>query len=177
MQITLIWEKALMRRRIFDSEGHAYFVTFSCFRRRRLLDDKQAKGIVIHFLSVQLKNQGGNCLGFVIMPEHVHALVRFGEHGQLSIFMNQWKRRSSMELKRLYRGALSAYGDRLDLSGPMWQPKYYAFNVFSKIKAREKLDYMHNNPVKAGLVDNPVAWPYSPARWYILWAGGGWGGY
>jgi putative transposase len=50
----------------------------------------------------------------------------------------------------------------------MWQPKYYVFNVFSEIKAREKLDYMHNNPVKAGLVDNPVDWPYSSARWYLL---------
>ena len=49
MQIALIREKALMRRRIFDSEGHACFITFSCFRRWRLLDDKQAKGIVIHF--------------------------------------------------------------------------------------------------------------------------------
>jgi len=51
-----------MRRRIFDSVGHAYFVTFSCYRRRRLLDDKKAKGAVIHFLSVQLKNQGANVL-------------------------------------------------------------------------------------------------------------------
>jgi putative transposase len=102
------------------------------------------------------------------MPEHVHALVQFNEQGRLSIFMNQWKRRSSMGLKRLYRGVLSSYGDRVDLRGPMWQPKYYVFNVFSEIKAREKLDYMHNNPVKAGLVDNPVDWPYSSARWYLL---------
>jgi len=57
MKIAPIWGKALMRRQIFDSERHACFVTFSCLRRRKLLDDKQAKGIVVHFLSVQLKNQ------------------------------------------------------------------------------------------------------------------------
>jgi len=50
----------------------------------------------------------------------------------------------------------------------MWQPKYYAFNVFSEAKAREKLDYMHNNPVKAGLVENPCDWLYSSARWYLM---------
>ena len=66
------------------------------------------------------------------------------------------------------RGVLSACGDRVDLSGPMWQPKYYVFNVFSEIKAREKLDYMQNNPVKAGLVDKPVDWPYGSARWNLL---------
>ena len=56
----------------------------------------------------------------------------------------------------------------VDLSGPMWQPKYYVFNVSSGKKASEKLAYMHGNPVKAGLVDKPVDWPYSSARWYFL---------
>ena len=157
-----------MGRRIFDNEGHGFFVTFSCYRRRRLLDDNQAKGIVIHFLSVQLKNQEGRCLGFVIMPEHVHALVHFPDKGQLSTFMNQWKRRSSIELKGLYRTKLSAYSEQIDLDDPMWQPKYYVFNVYSEAKAREKLDYMHNNPVKAGLVKKAVDWLHSSARWYSL---------
>ncbi len=133
-----------------------------------MLDDNQAKGIVIYYLSVQLKNQAGKCLGFVVMPEHVHALVHFKEQGQLSIFMSQWKRRSSIELKRLYRNELRFYGERIDVNGPMWQAKYYVFNVFTEIKIREKLDYMHNNPVKAGLVENSVDWPYSSARWYFL---------
>lgn len=133
-----------------------------------MLDDKQAKGIVIHFLSVQLKNQGGRCLGFVVMPEHVHALIHFTEPARLSIFINQWKRRSSIGLKRLYGKELKAYGDKIDLNGPMWQPRYYVFNVYSEMKVREKLDYMHNNPVKAGLIDNPVDWPYGSARWYFL---------
>jgi hypothetical protein len=50
----------------------------------------------------------------------------------------------------------------------MWQPKYYVFNVYSEDKTRGKLDYMHNNPVKARLVKKPVDWPYSSARWYFL---------
>jgi REP element-mobilizing transposase RayT len=40
-----------MHRKIFDKESHAHFVTFSCYRRQRILDDDQAKRIVIHFLS------------------------------------------------------------------------------------------------------------------------------
>jgi putative transposase len=157
-----------LRRKVLCGEGHAYFVTFSCAKRRRLLDDDQAKGIVIHYLAVQLANQQGSCLGFVVMPEHVHALVWFHEEGRLSAFMNQWKRRSSMQLKQLYRERLSAYGHRIDLQGPMWQPKYYVFNVYTERKAREKLDYMHHNPVKAGWVEHAQDWLYSSARWYLL---------
>jgi putative transposase len=155
-------------RKIYDGDGHAYFVTFSCYRRRRLLDDDQAKGVVIHFLAVQLTNQQGSCLGFVVMPDHVHALVWFGGEARLSLFMNQWKRRSSMQLKRLYRDRLPAYAASVELDGPMWQPKYYVFNVHSARKTKEKLDYMHNNPVKAGLVQHPQDWPYSSARWYLM---------
>jgi len=157
-----------MRRRIFDNEGHAYFLTFSCYRRQRLLDDSRAKGIVIHFLSVQLKNQEGRCMGFVVMQEHVHALVRFNDRGRLSTFVNQWKRRSSIALKDLYRKHLRNYGEKIDLNCPMWQPRYYVFNVYSEAKAREKLNYMHNNPVKAGLVNEPADWLYGSARWYLL---------
>jgi putative transposase len=65
------------RRRIFAGEGHAGFVTFSSCKRRKLLDDDQAKGIVIHFLGVQLVDRQGTCLDSVVMPEHVHALVWF----------------------------------------------------------------------------------------------------
>jgi putative transposase len=102
------------------------------------------------------------------MQEHVHALVHFSDRGRLSTFVNQWKRRSSIALKDLYRKHLRNYGEKIDLNGPMWQPKYYVFNVYSEAKAREKLNYMHNNPVKAGLVNEPADWLYGSARWYLL---------
>ena len=46
----------------------------------------------------------------------------------------------------------------------MWQPEYYAFNAYSETKVREKLDYMHNNPVKAGLVSKAVDRRVAPAK-------------
>jgi putative transposase len=157
-----------MRRKIFDKNHHAYFVTFSCYRRRKLLDDNRAKGIVVHFLSAQLKNQSGDCAGFVIMPDHVHALIHFQQPGALSVFMGQWKRRSSIALKLLFQKNLTCYGSKIDLEGPMWQPKYYVFNIFSPPKAMEKLTYMHNNPVASGLVARAQDWQFSSAGWYLL---------
>ena len=55
-----------MRRKIFDNLNHAYFVTFSCYKRRRLLDSDRAKGMVVHFLAAQLQRQEGRCFGYVI---------------------------------------------------------------------------------------------------------------
>ena len=73
-----------------------------------------------------------------------------------------------MALKKLFQTKWTAYGAKIDPTGPMWQRKYYVFNVFSPAKTREKLAYMHNNPVKRGLVKEPGEWPWSSWRFYFL---------
>ncbi len=107
-------------------------------------------------------------MGFVIMPDHVHALVHFQGPGMLSCFVQQWKRGSSIRLKELLRKQLPAYAAAIDLSEPIRQPRYYDFNVFSLKKANEKLEYMHGNPVRKGLVARAEDWMYGLARWYLL---------
>ncbi|MNU01304.1 hypothetical protein D3C72_2446660 [compost metagenome] len=47
-----------------------------------------------------------------------------------------------------------------------WQEGTHAELVFSEAMLREKLDYMHRNPVKRGYVDEPEHWRYSSARDY-----------
>ena len=49
-----------------------------------------------------------------------------------------------------------------------WQRRFYDFNVWSERKIREKLDYMHNNPVERRLVERPGDWPWSSWRFYYL---------
>ena len=153
-------------KRTYDREGHAHFVTFSCDRRRRLLDHDRPKQILIEVLSSQLSKQSGQCVGFVVMPDHVHAVVWFAEPHQLSHFMKQWKQRSSVQIKRLAHNVLSEYYKHVDLNEPFWQAGYYDFNVFTEAKIEEKLAYMHQNPVRGGLVNHSCDWPWSSARFY-----------
>lgn len=47
-----------------------------------------------------------------------------------------------------------------------WQPRFYDFNVYSAKKKREKLEYMHANPVKRELVKHPGAWIWSSYLFY-----------
>ena len=155
-----------MKRQIYDDEHQAQFVTFSCYRRRRLLDLPDARRIVIDLLASELRDRSGICSGFVVMPDHVHAIVWFPETRQLSLFMKQWKQRSSLRLKKLLRGVLPQYARATDRRDPFWQPRYYPFNLFSEKRAREKLDYMHLNPVRAGLVQQPCDWPHSSACFF-----------
>jgi hypothetical protein len=50
--------------------------------------------------------------------------------------------------------------------GHIWQKRFYDFVVRSQAKRIEKLRYMHNNPVKRGLVLEPEQWKWSSYRWY-----------
>jgi putative transposase len=157
----------MSKRYIYDHSGHAHYVTFSCYRRRRLLDDDNAKRIVIGMLNTQLKIRNGKCTGFVVMPDHVHAVVWFPKNGQLSDLMKQWKQRSSVQIKKNLKENLIQYKNHFDIRDPVWQPKYYDFNLYSPDKIMEKVNYMHANPVRAGLVKRPEDWIYSSARFYI----------
>ncbi len=47
-----------------------------------------------------------------------------------------------------------------------WQRRFYDFNVWSHKKRMEKLEYMHMNPVKRGLVSSPRDWVWSSCAWY-----------
>lgn len=157
----------MTHRRVYDQERHIHFVTFSCYKRRRFLSPDQGKQIVIGHLGAKLRTFNGLCLGFVIMPDHVHALIWFPKPGQLSPFMDRWKGEASHALKRLFQSAFPNYWATLNEREPIWQAKYYGLNIWSRAKVEEKLEYMHMNPVRAGHVETATDWKYSSARWYL----------
>ncbi len=153
-------------RRQFDDRLYAHFITFTVDRRRRLLDHDHHKRILLGVLNDELVAFATRCVGFVVMPDHVHAVIWLPTAGQLSRFMHAWKRKSSFHIRNWQRAAAPNYFAGFDEGDRFWQPKYYPFEIYSRTKMEEKLHYMHENPVRAGLVDEAVDWPWSSARWY-----------
>jgi putative transposase len=156
------------QRRILDSELYAHFITFSCYRRRQALDEDQAKRIVLGVLNTKLREFDATCCGFVLMPEHVHIVVWFPKPKQLSRFMHGWKRESSRALKAWYRQHRPKYYEASQMAKRFWQAKYYPFEIYTQEKLREKVEYMHKNPVDRGLVERAVDYRWSSARYWLL---------
>ena len=50
----------------------------------------------------------------------------------------------------------------------VWQKGFYDMNIWSSRKRREKLNYMHGNPVTGHLVNEPGDWRWSSWRFYFL---------
>lgn len=88
--------------------------------------------------------------GYVVMPEHVHLLVSEPLDGTLARALQALKLSVAVQSRER----------------PLWQRRYYDFNVHNKQKRVEKLRYMHRNPVARGLVSKPEDWPWSSFRHY-----------
>ncbi len=162
------------KREIFDIEGHAHFITFSCYHHLPMLGRDKCKRIVLGHLNMLSRTHQVGVVGYVVMPDHVHALVRPIATGLLSTFIQQWKRMTSDAILEFLKLGTpqdtTPFADRVrDSAGKIhvWQKRYYPFNVFTIEKAVEKLEYMHNNPVKAGLVNDPCDWPWSTASHFL----------
>ncbi len=50
----------------------------------------------------------------------------------------------------------------------VWQEGSHPEAIYTEKFARQKVDYIHMNPVRAGIVKTPGEWPYSSARAYLL---------
>ena len=131
-----------------------------------MLDHDQPKRIALGVLGDQLKRQSATCVGFILMPDHVHQIVWFPETGQLSRLMHGWKRRTSYEIRKWQKRINFRYLQETSSGDPLWQRRYYCFEIYSEAKLEEKLRYIHFSPVRAGLVEKTVDWKWSSARWY-----------
>lgn len=154
------------KRQVFDLPGQRHFVTFSTYQRRRFLDSPHTRDIVMEVLEQSLISHHAGCTGFVVMPNHVHAILLGQADFQISRLIQVWKKTSSYRLKRIYEREVKSYHQLCPENCPIWQAGFYDFNLESDEKLIEKLEYIHNNPVQAQLAVTPVAWPWSSARFY-----------
>src|SRR5690349_11236989 len=108
-------------RRKLDDRPCAHFVTFSVYRRRRLLDLDQPKRLVLGALNHRLKAMSARCIGFALMPNHVHALVWLPEPRDVTRFIHGWKRMSSFRIRQWYAEKASNYFLDLGPGDKFWQ--------------------------------------------------------
>jgi putative transposase len=149
----------------YYGQGHLHFLTFSCYRRRRYLVTQRARDRFLEILDQVRVAWKFRLVGYVIMPEHVHLLISEPRKGNPSTVLQVLKQktaRASRRKRRTAHGQLSlAFSSVPEEGAHFWQRRFYDFNVWSAKKLREKLQYMHSNPVKRKLVSHPKDWPWS----------------
>ncbi|MGC2695016.1 MAG: transposase [Candidatus Angelobacter sp.] len=144
--------------------GDVHFITCSCYQRKAFLDSAARRDLFLKIFEQVRQKYEFPVIGYVVMPEHFHLLIGEPDDGNVAVVMQVLKQR--MALRCRARGRSRPPDEALPPA--FWHPRFYDFNVFTKKKLIEKLDYIHWNPVRRGLVASPEQWQWSSDRYYSL---------
>jgi len=154
-------------RRYF-APGHLKFITSSVYRRRKLFDSPRLRSVFVEVLRQLRRVKGFLLIGWFLMPEHFHLLIKPEPAESTSALLQEMKKRSAQQIVSILTENQQPAWCRMMLAGfrlppavhsgsyyRVWNRRFYPYGVYSDKKRLEKLDYMRNNPVKRGLVQSP----------------------
>jgi REP element-mobilizing transposase RayT len=132
-------------------ENPLYFLTCCTAHRRPLLANPSSASVLTAALANSRQFHGWSVGRYVVMPDHVHFFARpIPDAKPLNDFIRDWKKWTSRELAKI---SLTA--------APLWQSEFFDHVLRSADSYSEKWEYVRQNPVRAGLAENPAAWPYT----------------
>ena len=165
------------RYKIIDEEG-LYFITSTIVEWIPVFTRANYFQIITDSLSFCRQNKGLQIFAYVVMDNHLHLIV---SSPNLSEILRDFKSFTAKEILKLARkenkrwllNQLEYYKKRHKKGSThqVWQEGVHPQKILSETTLREKLNYIHNNPVRAGYVEKPEHWIYSSATNYLVGRG------
>ena len=166
--------------KIHDTEG-IYYLTCAAVLWVDAFARKEIKEIITGSLQYCIDNKGLSLHAYIIMSNHIHLIVSAEGEGKLSDIIRDFKKFSAREIikylkdknniesrrewmLKMFSGA--ARISRGEGAYQVWQHDNHFIELFSNAVIEQKIDYIHNNPVKDGIVSVAEAYVYSSAAQY-----------
>jgi putative transposase len=112
-----------------------HFITSSCYRRRPELGSPWRRDLFVKVLEEARRKYRFVVHGYVVMPEHFHVLISEPEVGDPSVVMKVIKERFSRRVNRRRKQPAAEQGVLWErVREPVWQRRFYDFNVWSAHK-------------------------------------------
>jgi REP element-mobilizing transposase RayT len=142
----------------FPSQKHgSYFFITTTFKDWRklgsvpgFLDD------LAESLQFVISKYAASAIAYVFMPSHLHLIV-YIDGNQLGDMIRDFKKFTAQKVAA-----------EKGIDGGIWMPRYDRVMITSEALMRTKINYIHNNPLKAGLVKSSADWRWSSASDYLL---------
>jgi len=127
-----------------------FFVTISTAHRNPVFADSAAAQAAVETMAFYAQRGQAPLIAYVVMPDHLHALVY--PRSQLTI--SRWV------------GQIKSYTTHRIGIGPFWQEGCWTEIVLHDRFLQQKLVYVHENPVRTGLAESPHSYLWSSAAEY-----------
>jgi putative transposase len=166
--------------RVFTDKKYPYFVTWTIVNWLPILAEPGYRQIILDSLNYLRTSKRVELNAFVIMFTHAHAILWPDDEIHLSDVIRDFKRFTSRKISHLaeqhdslqillaFRNARSENRAQDVSTYQVWQEGSHSEAIFTEKFAQQKLDYIHLNPIRAGLVHTADQWPFSSARAYLL---------
>jgi putative transposase len=137
---------------------HYYVITVVCRERYPYFACTATARVVAEKLRESSLWSDATPVCWVLMPDHLHALIALGAVTELSSVVRRLKCVTALVANRI-RGA----------GGALWSRAYHDHALRADEDCMSAARYLIANPVRAGLVSNADSYPY----WYCAWPGAG----
>jgi len=132
--------------------GTSYFVTTKCWQGRAVFQVSENAEILIEILFHYRDRQDYALHEFVVMPDHLHVLLTPSATTSLEKAIQLIKGGSSHRIHKVRNPKME-----------IWQVGFYDWTIRDHNDWQAKVEYIHDNPVRAKLVEKAKDWPYSSA--------------
>ncbi len=166
------------RKYTISDQSQIHFVTFTIIDWLKVFDDPQHCRIFIKSVKYCQKQKGLEVYAWCIMPNHVHMII--GKTGNKNIqdivrdLKSYTSRKIRMNLEDNAETDLApnnilkhlknvAVRNNRKTNFQLWQYHYHPVELSTNKMMEQRLEYIHHNPVSAGLTDVPEHWKWSSA--------------
>ncbi len=160
-----------------NNENEAHFLTITVIEWIDIFTKPEYFQIIIDSLKFCRKNKGLLLYEYVIMTNHLHIIVQAKENYNLSQIISDFKKFTTSQIikilqfdNRKYILTLikNSYSKKTDYKNQIWKRENHSEVVAGEKFFWQKVNYIHNNPVKRGYVAKAEDWLYSSARNRLL---------
>ncbi|MXV53082.1 transposase [Pedobacter sp. HMF7647] len=147
------------------------FFTATCLNWQPLLKEERHQQIVLESLQFHVRESRIWIYAYVIMPNHVHVLWRKQDEWIDKSVQQQFLKFTAQQIKfnliKHFPQDLKKYrSTQSDRMYHFWERRPYKATMFTREIIEQKIDYIHNNPVEAGLCELPEQYRLSSAMYY-----------
>ncbi len=137
--------------------GLIFFVTTNlAHRSENLFQNRDNAEIVRACLFDFCEQMKYSIYAWVVMPDHLHAIIGLKGEQTISQVMNKIKGVAARKINLLRKR-----------EGSLWQEGFHDEVVRDEAQMLATVDYIHNNPVRTGLVESPDQYEFSSYRVYV----------